>query len=155
MIFQKFKQDIYDRGYEAGKLDGLRQANKLDTEQIERKALNLFAEKNHIVNPFHVFDLTRAGVYIGMEPVTRERAKELKSQASLLKGFLLWDVLQETIRNEAVYIGLKTSTNFEGVLQGKAMLLNLDIIRGIVEKMDKINPDLIPEKSGTGEKNLI
>jgi len=148
-FFAKELVEEYKAGFNNGMAISEKEGTRLDTEQIERKALNMFCEQNHVVNPNHVFDLTKAGVYLGMELTTRETAKELKQQASLLKDFLLWDILQETIRNEAIHIGLKTSMNWDGVLQGKSMLLNLDIIRGIVDKMAKIDVDKLLDSKDT------
>ena len=156
MNFIKSKLEAkYKEGYTKGIDDASRIQGSMDAEQIERKALNMFCEKNHVVNPHHVFDLTKTGIYLGMEPATKEKAKEIKQQASLLKDFLLWDILQETIRNEAIHIGLKTSTNWDGVIHGKAMLTNLDIIRGIVDKMAKIDISKIPDASGTDPKIVL
>ena len=78
MISQKSKQEIWNNGFEAGLLEMEARLKHKEQVDIERKATNLFAETNHVVNPNHVFDLTKAGVYIGMEPITKERAKELK-----------------------------------------------------------------------------
>ena len=150
-----FLKSKLEAEYTRGKSDGFAMATKTDNDLINRRALNMFCEKNNVVNPHHIFDLTKTGVYLGMEPATKEKAKELKQQASLLKDFLLWDVLQETIKNEAIHIGLKTSTNWEGTLQGKAMLINLDIIKGIVNKMAKINLDNIPDSNGTKPEIVI
>jgi hypothetical protein len=139
--------------------------NKLDVAEaelartkkdIDRKVLNLFCERGFYVNPHHIFDITpNSGIpYLGQEPIAKEKAKQLKGEADFIKASLLYDVLQETLRQKAVDMGLKTSQNWEQVLASKMMLHNLGLIKDIVDKILKIDPDKLPEASGISHNVL-
>ena len=121
---------------------------KLEEEKrIERKAINLFCERGY-PNPLHVFDVSPSGIpFLAQEPITKERAKQLKSEAGLLKSMLIYDIIQETIRQEAVTKAL-LSKNWEEVSTGKSMLVNLGIIKKIVNTIEGIDTEKLPNSSG-------
>jgi hypothetical protein len=146
MIFTKPKQKTYEEGFEAGKKD---QKDYYDS-LIEQRALNMYSAKNWLVNPNHVFSVTPNSniPYINQEPITKDKAGQLKSEADLLDKFLLWSVLQETLKQKAINMAVMESTTFEQVMFGKAMIHNLGIMKAIVNNILKLDISKIPEKAG-------
>lgn len=142
----------YDAGYKFAYETALNNQRIGDESLIERKATNMFCEGGY-PNPLHVFDISPSGIpYLGQEPITKERAKQLKQEAGLLKTMLLYDVIQETIRQEAITKSITLSKNWEEVLTGKTMLVNLGIIKKIVDKISSVDIDKLPANSGGIEK---
>jgi len=169
-MFKKIKKIEYDTGYAVGyatgyavgyaegKSAGIEQSYKeceaTLNEQVARKATNMFCDKGY-PNPLHVFDIAPSGiVYLNQEPITKEKAKELKSEASLLKSMTIWSVLQETLRQEAVKKAVVFSKNWEETLAGKMMLANLGIIKRIIDTISAIDEEKLVKSSGGLEKVL-
>lgn len=127
----------YTLGYDAGITDGKRLMEPL----IQRRAINMFCESGY-PNPLNVFDISPSGIaYLNKEPLNKEKAFQLKQEAGLLKSMDIWDVIQETIKKEALVKGITHSKNWEEVLAGKMMLHNLGIIKSIIDKIQNIDVD--------------
>jgi hypothetical protein len=153
---------ILAEGFHDGYTQGLEVGKKEQEELIERKAINMFCDKGY-PNPLHVFDVTKQKLpdgkvieipYLAQEPLKKERAKQLKSEATLLKGMDLYTVLLESLRHEAVVKVLK-SEKWDDVFTGKTMLVNLAIIRRIVDTISTVDIDNIPAGVGGASQNLV
>lgn len=156
MIFKKVnEQAIRAEGYANGHAAGLFEAHRQEQDLIERKATNLFCESGY-PNPLHVFDLSPTGIpYLAQEPITKARATQLKQEASLLKTMDLYDVITETIKQEAIKKAVILSKTWEETLAGKMMLANLGIIRKIIESISAIDTEKLPEGIGGSSQGLV
>lgn len=97
-----------------------------------------FAKESWHVEPYDVLKVNQLGqVFLGGEPITENEMNELKAEVAALKGFRLWDVFQETIREKAIDTAVLKSHNYEETLSGKLMIHNLGIMKSIVETIDK------------------
>ena len=67
---------------------------------------------------------------------------------------LLDDVIQDSISQEAIKQATFYSKNWEETLTGKMMLTNLGIIKKIVDTIQGIDVDKLPEGSGGSSKML-
>jgi hypothetical protein len=154
MIFTERKD--YEKEYKLLKIENENLKHSIEETKnqfdsmVERRVLDIYSSKNWLVNPNHVFTVTPNSniPYINQEPITKEKAGQLKSEADLLDKFLLWNILQETVKQKAINIAVMDSTNFEQVMFGKAMIHNLGIIKAIVTNILKLDISKIPEKSG-------
>ncbi len=114
---------------------------------VDNSVENRFSALNFSVNPLHVFQLSSAGTpSLTLAPITREKAEQLKGEAQMLKDTLLWDIVDNTLRNEAIKQGLLHSKEWVHILGAKQIVYNLDIIKGIVDKMATLDLSKIPEK---------
>ena len=122
---------------------------------IERKAINLFCERGY-PNPLHVFDVSPSGIpYINQEPITKPIAMQLKQEAGLWKSTMLYDVIVETIKQEAMTKAVTLSKNWDEVLAGKAMLLNLGIIKNVINRLSTLDTDRLPNGIGGDSTNMV
>lgn len=157
----------FTQGYEDGYLKGRqheRESNAakaplappaMDKDLIERRAINLFCEKGY-PNPLHVFQISASGLpYLNQEPITKQKAQQLSQEAGLLKTMYIYEVIQESIRQEAMTKAVTYSKNWEETLAGKMMLFNLGIIKNIIESISKINTESIPEGSGVASQKMV
>lgn len=135
------QEEAFQRGVAKTKIE--------NEETIQQQAIDLFSKQNWIVNQNHVFQVSKTGIpFLGLEPVTKEVARELQQQARALKDFLVWDVFKNTVKQQAIDLALKTSTSWEHVLPSKMMIHNLTLLDSIITAMDKFNLDNIGEGSG-------
>ena len=150
-LFQKLKTKEYLRG----KADAEKSfqaivddMNKQFAEKIDMFATNKFCEHGY-VNPLHVFQVSQSGLpYLGLEPITKVEATRLQENAKLLKAMPIWKIFEETIRQHALNKAIMQSKDWEEVLAGKMMLHNLGIIKSIVDTLDNLKIDKIPEGAG-------
>ncbi len=134
----------FEVGCETAKKDIENEVNKKFTEKMSD-----YYNKNWLINPKQVFTISPSGIpYIGFEPITKDKAKQLQSEAKLLKDFTLWEVFQQTIKQEAIKKSVYESTEFSHVLPGKMMIHNLGLLQAIVKSILNIDIDKVPEASG-------
>lgn len=127
-------------------VDSLRFENAL----LEQKntELRLSKQVNPIeswsVNPQSVFSVSNTGlILLNGEQITSQELKNLKSEVRALKEFQIYNILQNTLRQKAVEKAVLTSTDLyslkgnEQVLAGKMMVYSLDILKTIIESVDK------------------
>jgi hypothetical protein len=120
-------------------------AQKLNANQLlDKQVQDRLCQVNYLVNPAHIFQVSPTGIaYLGLEPVSKQKAKELKSEAKLIQGTDLWDILQHTLRQKAIDMGMKNSTTWEHVLPAKMTVYSLDIIKSVVDSCAKIDVDRV------------
>jgi hypothetical protein len=166
MIFQKFKKSfafISLKNENENLKKTLDETRASFDNEVEQRANLKFAEKmaeyyyrNWLINPKQVFTIGPSGIpYVGFEPITKSKATELQSEAKLLQSMNLWEVFQQTIKQEAIKKSVYESTEFNHVLPGKMMIHNLGLLQAILKSILSIDIEKIPEASGTpGEKSL-
>lgn len=149
MIITKGKhlKDIEEaerRGY----LKGKENTDKYYWGIIENEVFDMYSFKNWQVNPQLVFSVNLKGVcYLKDKPLTFDKSLQLKQDANQIINMLLWDVLQNTLRQKAIEKSVIESENWEQVLSGKMMIHSLNIINTIVEQCKKIDIDKLPKNS--------
>lgn len=77
--------------------------------------------------------------YLGMNELSEQEAKNLQQEARTLEQFRIWDVFQETLRQEAINRAVMSSKNFEEVLAGKMMVHNLGVMKAVLENILKLS----------------
>ncbi len=125
---QQIRQVAYDKGYDHGK-------NEFQDE-LDWRVNQKYTEVNWLVNPDSVLTVDQKGraFLLGRE-LSDIEAKELKSEAKALMNLKIWKIMQETLRQKAIEKMALTSTGWEEVLTGKAMIHGLGIIKSIAELM--------------------
>ena len=155
-LFKKFfseqiEKDIESRlssTWEEAERQGYDKAKVYFNEQVEREVTRKYSISNWLVDPNRVFVVTKSGAYLGLDPLPKAKAKDLKTIAVLLKDSMLWDLLHNTLRQKAVDKSVIESTNWEQVLFGKAMIHNLGIIKALVEYIADIDVENLPNGQG-------
>jgi len=122
---------------------------------IEKKVGERYSARNWLVDPNSVILITNSGAYLNHEPIMKDKAKQLKQEATFLTGSLLWNILTNTLRQKAIEKSVMESLNYEQVMFGKAMVHNLSLIESIVNRLEVINTDKIPDVSGRESLNVI
>lgn len=91
------------------------------------------------IDPLKVFSYEESSgvVKINGEQITSEELRQLKAEVFTLQQFKIWSIMVETVRQKAFEKALISSHSFEEVLVGKAMLLDLDILKKILELVQK------------------
>lgn len=127
------KQECLDR-------ELLNRRVRMLTDEIDR----LKSPNSWLVDPESVFSISKTGlIMLNGAQITDRELKNLKSEVRALRDFELFKVLQNTLRQKAVEKALLSSTDLyslkgnEQVLAGKMMIWSLDIIKTIVNDIDK------------------
>lgn len=96
------------------------------------------------VNPEYVMTLGKDGsMFLNGKKIDDTEAATLKSEAIALKNFKLWNIMQETLHDQAIKVMCEKSTNWEDMRGGKLMLHNLEVIKTIVETANKFGENKI------------
>ena len=132
---QKNNTDAFDRGF----LKGYEQAREEYEDRIDRIVDDRYSERHWLVNPNKVIYVSPSGnVYLGNEVIQKDVAQRLREEARYIDKTYLWEIFQETVKQQAIDKAVIKSTNFEHVLGGKLMIHNLGILKNIVERIKKI-----------------
>ncbi len=92
-----------------------------------------------ILNVIRVDDKTGA-VTVGGKPLTEQQAAQLKSEAQLFRDkFTMMPLLLDTLRKQAVDIGINKSENFDHTLTAKAVCLTVDSLNGLIAAFASLN----------------
>lgn len=124
-----------------------------DKEVMNRRVVQLtnelaLARKEEIaswfVEPYYVFSVSKSGsILLNGEQITLQELKNFKSEVRALKDMQVWRIVQNTIRQKAIEKAVLTSTDLyslkgnEQILAGKMMIWNLDVIKTIIDDIDK------------------
>lgn len=86
--------------------------------------------------------LGKIHVIVDGKEISREQLIALRAEVELLKKFQIWSILQETVKQKAIELGVKNSTNWNDTLAAKMMLHNIGIQQSIVDVIDRAHvPD--------------
>lgn len=83
-------------------------------------------------------DKTSNTVLLGGRQLTENQVIELKSELALLARMTVYPILLESVKQQAINVGINTSTSFENVLTAKSMLLLLQWMREWGQALNKI-----------------
>jgi hypothetical protein len=61
-------------------------------------------------------------LFIGGQTPTKQQLEELAKEGALVKSIGLWKVLTETVKSQALELGIKNAKDFDQLLFAKAML---------------------------------
>lgn len=137
-------QDKFTQGFSDGLAEGFLQAKSreedivsaLRREIVRLQQINTFSEAT--INPFDVMTLGQDGsVFLATKKLTKEEKINLVIEAKRMKEGRLWQIFQETLKDQAHKVMFEKSTTFEDMRSGKAMLYNLGVQRQIVETLVK------------------
>lgn len=64
-------------------------------------------------------------VFLGGMPLTDTQLKELKTELAVMDKMTLYHIILESVKQQAINVGINTSTSFENVLTAKALLVLL------------------------------
>lgn len=112
--------------------------------RIEQLIVQQTQKESWLVDPEYVFAVSKTGlVQLNGQQITSLELKNLKSEVRALKDFSIWKIVLATLREKAIEKAVLTSTDLyslkgnEQVLAGKMMIYNLDIIKTIIDKIEK------------------
>lgn len=144
----RIKQESYDLGRAHQK--------ETDSGLVAKRAQDLYSQQNWLVNPNHVFQVTKDGIpYLDMDPITKEKLKELQHQAKFLQDTELWAVLTTLVRQKAIEQAINKSTSWEHVLPGKMMVHNIALLEGLVKYIAEVDISKVPDASGKNKENML
>jgi len=75
-----------------------------------------------LVNKEHVAEYRERVLYIGGSVPTDQQLEEMAREIQLLKKTTIWKVLTETVKAQAIDLGIKNAKDFDQLLFAKAML---------------------------------
>lgn len=75
---------------------------------------------------------------VGGKPIPDGQAAQMKGDAQLMAKIALWPIMLDTVRSQAIAMGINRSTEFEHVLTAKAVLLMTDWMKGLVEQVAEL-----------------
>lgn len=87
--------------------------------------------------PDDVVTVGKSGIFIGGKRITDAETAQLRAEAKALRGFRLWSLMTNSVKHVSHDKIFNRSVNFDDVMAGKLMLLNLDTIDGIARLFDK------------------
>lgn len=145
--FEKARKDGYYEGqqwYDTN-LNKLRAENiQLTSKVAQFEAKQRNPEDTWYVDPELVFAVTKTGlIQLNGKQVTAMELKNMKSEVRAMKEFTVYKVIDMTLRQKAIEKAVLTSTDLyslkgnEQVLAGKMMIYNLDIIKTILNAIEK------------------
>lgn len=77
---------------------------------------------------------------LGGELLTEVDLKNLQAEIKALKAFRIWSIFQQTLKQKAIQMGLVESETWERTMSAKMMLLNLDVMKSIVDVLEQAKP---------------
>ena len=139
--------DGYISGYQQSQLN-IKQGQIELYEQGKKDGIKDYLFKLRSVDPDNVIMFDRVGgLYVSGEKVSESESKLLKEEAIYLKNTKIWNLIINTIADQARDVIFKKSKDFEDVKSGKLMLYNLDLIekiRGRCENYEQIKKESAP-----------
>lgn len=94
------------------------------------------------VDPKQVLKQDKNGIFlIDNEIVSKEEMRSLQNEAKFLQHTRLWQILTETIKDQAEKVMFEKSTSFEDMRTGKMMLYNINLQKQIVNIIEKYKLD--------------
>lgn len=107
------------------------------------------------VDPLDVLTATKDKILLlGDTKLTDVELKNLQMEAKTLKNFRLWSIMQNTIKQKAIVMGLVESETWERTISAKMMLLNLDILKSVVDSLLVAQPLHTPPVAPRPPKHL-
>lgn len=91
---------------------------------VDDKKVITFDEKSQILK-------------VGGIPVQKEYLTALKQESAMLKKLYIWDIFQNTISSQAREVMNEKAQTFDDMLTGKLMLYDLNILKNILNIIDR------------------
>lgn len=82
-----------------------------------------------------VIKVEKGKMYVGSNEITAMELKQLIAEVKALEGFRLWQILNETVKNDAVDRGWNKSVKMEDLNTGKTMFYTLDLQSSIIKSI--------------------
>lgn len=137
-------------GHESGYSFGYKAGIDENKDMIEKRALDMFVNQNWLVNPNHVFQVSKTGIpYLGMEAIKKDKLNNLQQQAKQILDSEIWPILTTLVRHKAIEKAVKESTEWEHVLPGKMMVYNISLLENLVKYIAEVDISKIPDASGS------
>lgn len=87
--------------------------------------------------PLHVITVNGTGqLTVGGKAVEKATLIELKEGVALLRSNPLWKVLLDNLKNSAIEVGFRKSSDFDQVLVGKAMSYAANVLEATVKVIE-------------------
>lgn len=80
-----------------------------------------------------IIKLEKGVVYIGGKPASENEIRQLLAEIKALETSRLWQILNETVKNDAVDRGWNKSTNLEHLNTAKTIFYALDLQSSIIK----------------------
>jgi len=145
-------RETYEDGFKFGYTQGIQE----NQDMINKRALDLFTEQNWLINPNHVFQVSKTNIpYLNQEPITKAKLKELQQQAKYYLDSELWSILTTLIRQKAIDKAIKESTKYNHVLPGKMMVHNIALMESLVKYIAEVDLSTIPDGVGKESNKVL
>lgn len=103
-----------------------------------RQRIINFALRNllHAVVLDDVIKQDKAGnIFIGGSQATEDQVRQLIAECKALEGFMVWKILNENIKKDALDRGWNNATNLDQLNTGKVMFYTLDLQKSIINML--------------------
>lgn len=97
-----------------------------------------------------VLKVVRGGTYLGNEKITQAQADNLALEAKRIEATRLWQVMMETLKNDANQKMFTNSVSFDDMWAGKMMIYNLSVLDKIISTCKQLSK---PSKGGGDSAN--
>ena len=77
-------------------------------------------------------------IYLASKALTREDVERLQREAEMFSKSLVWKILNNEVRSEALKIGVERSISQDDNLLSKGMILNLDTINTLLQRLKSL-----------------
>lgn len=173
-LFNRFHEDIIDlaqdkftQGFGDGYKEGFKQAkergdkiyketvNQLteEIEKLQKSSTEINGMTLPILNEKEVLTIEKTStgvitrVLLGGKEVPIQLLKDLKFEAGKIESMKLWQVFQDTVKQQAYKAMFEKSETFDDLKSGKTMLYNLEVLKNIVDLLLKLQIKEKPTKS--------
>lgn len=77
-------------------------------------------------------------IQLNGKPITTAEVKSLQEEIKFLKKTRIWNIIHETIGEQARQVMFERSTTYQDMLTGKMMLYNLKLQKDIMKILEEI-----------------
>lgn len=146
-LFHFFHNDIIDLSqdkFTQGFADGYKKGRE-DEKEISMQMMKEFmSEPIEITKlPMPIIDVEKVitekngKIYLNQVLIDPKKLADLKQEVHLIRNTSLWDLLTNTLFDQAFTAGWNKSKNWEDLLTGKTITYTIDVQQKIIEKIEK------------------
>lgn len=96
----------------------------------------------NLFTPAPVVDLNKVitekngRLFLNNVPMDKKKLEQLKSEVNFFRNTALWELLTNTLNNQAYEAGWIKSKTFEDLLTGKTISYTISVQKNIIEKIE-------------------
>lgn len=132
-------QDKFTQGFSDGYVMGRK--HQKETDQVTIDLLSQPVEKKQlfpIFDPEKVLTSNKNGImYLNGVVIDKKKLDQLRSEAIMLRRSLLWEIVVNSLNQQAQEVGWTKSKELQDLMNGKMISYTLDIQEKIIQKIER------------------